>query len=440
MEKRNVYYYFFLFGVVCTVATVFVVPENSLAEESTKESTEEDQEEIEETKEDIEDIEEELEEVVEEKEKLQKNLGQIQSSLNSAQVQINATQSFIQETESIISRKEREIQNLEKKLKMQKSILSSIIQDMYYIKESSYIETLLQVEKFIGMRALTDSFLDIHENMQTLVRDVNATREEVEQEKFELESNKKEKENLLEIQDAQKQALVSNKNTTQSKIYKKDATIGQLQARLSKLQGELNSLLGKSYDATDIKDAAKFASKVTGVRKDFLMGMLVVESDLGRYTGGCTYDEVSKGAKKAYKDGRLSKKSYERMKYRKDIFEEIIDELGHDEDDVKVSCNPASYAGTGGAMGVPQFMSDTWMGYKSSIAAATGHNPPDPWNLTDGVAAMAIKLAKVPGVTSHKESAECDAAKLYLSGTTSSKYNWYCEKVLYWAENYKDKL
>ena len=54
--------------------------------------------------------------------------------------------------------------------------------------------------------------------------------------------------------------------------------------------------------------------------------------------------------------------------------------------------------------------------------------------------AMALKLAKVPGVTKHKESAECDAAKLYLSGTTSSSYDWYCDKVLYWADHYEDRL
>jgi len=125
------------------------------------------------------------------------------------------------------------------------------------------------------------------------------------------------------------------------------------------------------------------------------------------------------------------------MKDRKDLFEEIIDELDYDEDEVKVSCNPSSYVGTGGAMGVAQFMSDTWMGYKSEIASTTGHDPPDPWSLADGVSAMAIKLARVPGVTKHKESSECDAAKLYLSGTTSSSYNWYCDRVFYWADNYE---
>jgi len=91
-------------------------------------------------------------------------------------------------------------------------------------------------------------------------------------------------------------------------------------------------------------------------------------------------------------------------------------------------------------MGVAQFMPDTWKSYESSIASVTGHNPPDPWNLTDGVTAMALKLAKVSGVTSHEKSAEKDAAKLYLSGTTSSKYDWYGERVLYWADNYEKLL
>jgi membrane-bound lytic murein transglycosylase B len=80
------------------------------------------------------------------------------------------------------------------------------------------------------------------------------------------------------------------------------------------------------------------------------------------------------------------------MKWRKDIFEEIVDELGYDEDDKKVSCNPSSYTGTGGAMGVAQFMSDTWSGWKSRIASATGNKTPDPWDLFDGVMAMALKL------------------------------------------------
>jgi hypothetical protein len=213
--------------------------------------------------------------------------------------------------------------------------------------------------------------------------------------------------------------------------------LSELKAKIAQIERELSSLLGDSYDTDDILEAAEFASNVTGVRKDFLLGMLVVESDLGRYTGGCTYEEVKDGAKDAYKSGRLSQGSYDLMKERKEIFEDIVDELGYDEDEVKVSCNPSSYVGTGGAMGVAQFMADTWMGYKNSIADHTGHNPPDPWSLADGVTAMALKLDKVPGVDDHDEDKECYAAKLYLGSTSA---DWYCDRIFYWADNYEDKL
>ena len=171
-------------------------------------------------------------------------------------------------------------------------------------------------------------------------------------------------------------------------------------------------------------DAAAYAAKVTGIRKDFLLGVLVVESNLGRYTGGCTADKSNMSS------------------YRLGLFKNICSDLDYNWKKQKVSCPPSGYKGSGGAMGVAQFMSDTWMSYKSSIASVTGNKTPDPWSLTDGVVAMALKLSKVSGVTAHKESAEAKAYCVYLAGG-----NWaaYCDnkgvnygaKVLYWADNYE---
>ena len=174
-------------------------------------------------------------------------------------------------------------------------------------------------------------------------------------------------------------------------------------------------------------EAASFASNATGVRKDYLLGVLVVESNLGKYTGGCNWKQ--------------SRMNGTRLEY----FKQIAKELDYDYTKLKVSCPPAGYKGTGGAMGVGQFMPDTWMAYKNSIASVTGHNPPDPWSLVDGVTAMALKLSKVSGVIDHKRSAEAKAYCVYLAGG-----NWinYCDakgvnyggKVLYWADNYERLL
>jgi len=186
----------------------------------------------------------------------------------------------------------------------------------------------------------------------------------------------------------------------------------------------------------EIEKAAEFASQATGVRKDFLMGMLTVESDLGRNTGKCTYKEVSDGSEEAHKHGRLGATAWRTFQERQKIIKKLADDLGYDADQLRVSCNPGNYAGTGGALGVPQFMPDIWMLYRDEIAAIVGKDNPDPWNARDGVVAMALLLSDTPGVVEHNYYAERNSAKMYLSGTTSWRYDWYANQALYWSRNY----
>lgn len=396
--------------------------------------------EIEETEEEIDDLQDELEEAKDEKKKHEVAKQQIASEVASLNNSIISIETKIKGTEEEIEKLEQEIQRTRDNLEEKRQMLAEAIRTINQIEREISLMVLARGGNLKEYFSILDDLEQIQENVLKLANNVRAEKEV-------LEEKKAQQEKAYAAQEKQKDKLKSEKskkayllNKTEEKINKQEVTISQLEAKVSKLKTELSSLLGESYDAEDIEDAAKYASKVTGTRKDFIMGMLVVESDLGRYTGGCTYEEVEDGAKDAYKDGRLSSRSYQTFKRRRDIFKDICEDLDYDYEDQKVSCNPSSYAGTGGAMGVAQFMPDTWMGYQASIASVTGHNPPDPWNLTDGVVAMGLKLAKVPGVTSHKRSAECDAAKLYLSGTTSSHYQWYCDKVLYWADNYDNLL
>jgi peptidoglycan hydrolase CwlO-like protein len=357
-----------------------------------------------------------------EKLSLEQNLQTIMQAVGKTSVEIKKTQSMIEETHNNIQRKEEEIKTLNGKIIYQKDLLSNLIREMYYEKENPPINVILEENSISQMMGKFDYLSEMKDKMQALIDEINGVKNLVEDDKQGIARQAEDQQRLLALKQDQQQSLLSDKSETQSDINEKAATIGELQAKLGKLRSELSDLLGGSYDASDIEDAAKFAAKATGVRKDFILGMLVVESDLGRYTGGCYA-----------KDSRMSGT-------RLTLFKEICSDLDYDWKKRKVSCPPKSYSGTGGAMGVAQFMSDTWVGYQNSIASLTGHKPPDPWNLTDGVTAMALKLAKVSGVTAHKESGECNAAKIYLSGTTSSKYNWYCQKVLYWADNYEKLL
>ncbi|MFH0969527.1 MAG: lytic murein transglycosylase [Patescibacteria group bacterium] len=353
------------------------------------------------------------------KAKLEQELGSIQKSVNSTQYEIQRTEALIRQAEENIVRSKKELELASERINLQKESLRSLIQEFYYNQKIPILYSMLNEDDLSKVFSEADHIITLNQKVYDAIEDIKQSKIEIENKAKSIEETKQDHEKLLDLKQDQKQDLLTDKVDTQQDIAKKEATIGELQAELSKLKSNLSGYLGKAYNAKDVQDAASFAAKASGVRKDFILGMLVVESNLGRFTGGCSA-----------KDSRMSGT---RLK----TFQGICEELGYSWKTRKVSCPPRSYKGTGGAMGVAQFMPDTWTGYKSSIASKTGHNPPDPWNLTDGVMAMGLKLAR-GGATSR--GGECNAAKLYLSGTTSSKYKWYCDRVLYWADNYEAKL
>ncbi len=349
------------------------------------------------------------------KKELEQGLSQIQGAVYNTQRAINATESEIEKTRSVIERKNKDIELFDKKIDKNKKSLAEMMQEVRYNAEQPFLYIILDRNNFLESALNIDYFLNTKKEILSLIKKLKNNQDKLEKDKKELEGEKEKHQKLLNLKEDQKRVLNADKYKLKVAVNEKNADIKKIQAKLAKVKNNLNSLLGKSFNVSDIEQAAKLAGKATGVRKDFLMGMLVVETDLGRYTGGCNY-----------KESRMNS-------YRKGVFKDICKELGYNYKKMKVSCPPSGYKGTGGAMGVAQFMSDTWLGYKSKIAANTGHNPPDPWSLGDGVMAMALKLAR-DGATS--KSGECRAAMRYLGGS----HQWYCDKVLYWADNYEKKL
>jgi membrane-bound lytic murein transglycosylase B len=195
-------------------------------------------------------------------------------------------------------------------------------------------------------------------------------------------------------------------------------------------------------DPAEVEQAADNAARLTGVRKEFLLGMMAVETVIGENMGRCTYKQVSDGAEAAHASGALSSQAWATFQKQRELIRGLAHDLSYDADRLKVSCNPAAseYAGTGGAMGISQFMPTTWYEYEDRLKALSGKEHPDPWNVDDGILAMALKLSDVPGVTDHNLAAEKRASKLYLSGSSSSQYEWYADDVQYWSKNHNDIL
>ena len=307
-----------------------------------------------------------------------------------------------------------ELKNLNDQAELNKTMLGEYIRQLYYANQDN--DPLIQLSLFQGslndMSVQTDSIISIKAKIIDALQVIADAKTSAEQAKSDLANQQQSKQQALKSQQAQ-QAQVS------SDIQDTQATIQELNDKLSKLRSNLSALLDQNISADDIVAAAKIASNATGVRRDFILGELVVESDLGRFTGGCTYDKSKMGGTNLA------------------IFKNIASSLGYNYKKLKVSC-PLSY-GIGGAMGIAQFMPTTWNGYKARISSATGHNPPDPWNLVDGVTAMALYLKNRGG--DHKSGEKNAAAAYYCGGNIGrSVCQNYAKNVLYWADNYETLL
>lgn len=370
-----------------------------------------------------EDRKEKIENDIERKQKdkniLEVKYNSVQQSLGTTQRTIADVEADLAETNQEIDRHVAQILSLDDQIALYRSSLAYTLREAYFAHNDGGVIAVASNDTSQRFLAHSDDLAGMQARIAQYVRTVDAARAAQEQKKKDVEQLRDTKKTLLKEHEQKAAALASQAVGVQREIVKVDASLQELQAKLSAVESKLSALLGKSYSTDDIVEAAKFASKKTGVRKDFILGMLVVETNLGRFTGGCTY-----------KESRMSLA-------RQEAFKGICKKLGYDYKKQKVSCPPKNYKGTGGAMGVAQFMPDTWKAYESKIASHTGHNPPDPWSLTDGVMAMALKLAN-DGAT--KKSGEWQAASRYLGTCSTKSTRFYCEDVLYWADNYEKKL
>ncbi|MBP7811322.1 MAG: lytic murein transglycosylase, partial [Candidatus Moranbacteria bacterium] len=324
---------------------------------------------------------------------------------------------------------------VESEIRFQRHLLQELLRSLYENGNTPLAEIVFDHESMRLALTEGENILTVQEKISTIADELEVARETVSGEKSVLEEAKIEHERLLRLKSEQEKSLVAAKNETQSDLADQQKIIDRLHKELSELQGDLSKLTGKSYDAKDIRDAVEFASDKTGVPEGVLYGFLKMETNLGANTGQCTYDEVEKGALSQYKSLLKKNKKWQAsidlLRKRKGIFSDIVKDLGYSKDK-KVSCNPRSYIGQGGAMGIPQFMADVWVGYESEIRSRTGHGTPDPWNLTDGVMAMALKLKKA-GATSGSSSIIRSASIRYLGTFSPGYYNG----IVYWSKNYK---
>ena len=342
----------------------------------------------------------------------------IKGDINEISKDITNIQGQINRTEETLNDLKKKIEKIEENIRFGKKKMATVIRKMNRQKIDLKM-TILDDNKGLG------EYIKSRDVMESLQRSILKNLKELKEQRRALEKVKEEKAEVREKLDSQKSGLAREKvkknwllGEKNKEISEHVAKIKGIQRKIDKLNSVLSGFLGESFNTNDIVKAVKFASKKTGVRKEFLMAMLDKETDLGRFTGGCTY-----------KNTRI-------RDYDKKIFKDICKSLGYNYKKKKISCS-LSY-GYGGAMGVAQFMPTTWMGYKNRIASLTGHRTPNPWSLGDGIVAMALYLKDKGG---DRKSGEYEAAARYYCGGNWKRsvcYN-YADTVKSWAKGGYDE-
>lgn len=361
---------------------------------------------------------------------LERDIGILNASIKQSQLSIRARDIAIANLTRDIGGKAKTIGELSDKIERAKLSLSQLVRKTLRLQSDSLPELLLSDGRLANLLTEMGSFASIEQSLSETLSGVRVVKKDVETEKQELEDRRTEETDLRVAQERERKRL-EEQTAEKSRILKLSkgieanyqSVISSKEYSAAKIRSELFIL--RDSAAIPFEKAlalARDAQARTGVRAAFLLGIIAEESNLGENVGKGTW--------------RID------MKAPRDTlpFLDITRRLGLDPDQMPVS--KKAWYGYGGAMGPAQFIPSTWILYEAKVAAATGHNPPNPWDAGDAIMAAAIYL-KDSGAAKGTAVAERTAAICYLAGCANAKkkaYAFYGDDVAELAAKYQRQI
>lgn len=351
---------------------------------------------------------------------IQGEVNKLTSQINTAQRNIDAKASTIKEIGKDISVKDQTVNQLNEKLDRSTDILGDLVRTRNQVDDISIIEVMLAYDNMSEFYEAADSIIAVQSSMDALMDQIRELRGLTEEEKVKLEEKKQreqeqkakielEKQGVAVKQSEQKGLLASSKATEaahEQSIAEKRAKANAIRTALFKLRDSGNITFEQA------QAFAESASRATGVRTAFILGILKQETNIGQYLGSCVITDLDSAAMKnvktetVYTDGIHPTRDLP-------VLKSLLERLGKDPLQTLVSC-PQQF-GYGGAMGPSQFIPSTWVLYENRIANATGASIADPWNAEHAIMGTALLLKDNGAVAGNTES-ERNAACMYYSG------------------------
>ncbi len=361
---------------------------------------------------------------------LERDIAIFDATIQSAELSIKARELTLKKLASEIRAKTDTLSELSAKIVREKESLADLLRKTDQLDSYSLVEVMLSTKNISEFFRDFESFDAIKIALRDSFGILENAKQETRQKKSVLEGKQLEQEELKHIQELQKKGIELDKKQKKEILAATKGVEAQYQKIVKEkeqdaaaIRSELFSLQGSTAIPFEkALELANLASKKTGVRPAFLLGVIAEESNLGENVGTGEWRSDMHPDRDA------------------PIFLEITRRLGLDPNAMPVSKKP--WYGLGGAMGPAQFIPSTWVLYESRIASVAGHNPPNPWDPHDAFIAAGL-LLKDNGAGSGTWSAERLAALRYLAGwknATKSAYAFYGDEVMALAGKYQRQI
>lgn len=370
----------------------------------------------------------------------------LNAQIKKAQLQVQATQVAIGHLNSNITLHQKTITTLSGRLANQKESLAQILRRTNEIDTMSLVELAFSADDLGKLLGDLDSYAFVKQALGDSYEEITGTKLQTEAEKGALEAQRKQQQDVALLQLAAKKKVQDQQQAKQQLLAQtkgKESQYQQIVAAKQKSAAQIRAELfavagggGKIPLPTAI-EYAKTASRITGVRPAFILGILSQESDLGVNTGQCLVTSLTTGDGKGKNTGTPFSGV---MKAPRDTvpFERIMTALGRDWSTTAVSCPQAG--GYGGAMGPTQFIPSTWVGFEARIKNALGVAAADPWNPLHAITATGLYLSAVGGAGGAYGAEHTAAAKYYAGGNWASAGQVYANSVMDKAAQFQSDI
>ena len=433
---------FFLFSVIQSSVTAPIFFQSKEAEALYDEEKAKLEQELEAVEREIAGYEKMIVSTKQEKQTLQNKIDALRDNAAKLTLQIESANLNLQYLNVRIDETTSSIIKTSDKVDATRENLINSLQSFYELQQVSLLEILLGSGTISEFFDYSNALNNIQERIQESIEELEGLKTTLSKQSQELGSDKEETQNLLAMQLLQKNDLKITEDEKVNLWHVTDGNEDKYQQMLAESRQKANEIRARIYQLIGVKtqvtfgealEIANWVSSRTGVRPALLLAVLTQESNLGQNVGTCNRpgDSYSKSWREIMKPSR-----------DQEPFLKICRELGLDPDTTPVSCpmfTNGKQVGWGGAMGPAQFIPSTWMAYKDQVSKITGNNPANPWDIRDAFVAASLYLARW-GATKQTRDAEWQAAMIYFSGSTNTRYRFYGDSVMAIADKYEKDI